>query len=305
MTLEQDRVRVRRWWRPAPIELDYADIAGLETVRDNGRPGLLLELGAGRAFRLDLASPEEAERLRAGLEEIIRPGVLRETGPLPFERFANISRDLIESKGQNILKLARFLLAQALAHRAGDVTFEPGGDGLSVSYKIDGMIFPVAGFGPEVGRRLVNCLKAAAGLAVYREDVIQEGRLVQDTLDGPQDLRVSVFPTQRGQRVAVRTFDRLKASSRLEDLGFLAGDLAELDRIARAPQGLFIIGGPAGSGKTTTLYGLLRHLQNSRGRLAGIITLEDPVECRLPGITQVQVGRREGLDFAAVLRSCL
>jgi len=307
--LSQDGLYIRRlpWLSLGAREIYYDDIAHIEQISLNGRsgPSITLEFKDGHEIRLGLSSEDEVKRLKVELEEIIRPKVIRDENPFAFDRFGGICKELVESRGSNIRKVADFLISQGICHCASDIHMEYSGDDLQVFFKIDGVLFLVVTFERAIGERLINCIKVTAGMILYRRDTIQEGRITQITNEGAQDLRVSVLPSEPGERIVIRMFDKLKSESGLEDLGFSHEILKELKRLVAAPQGFFIIGGPAGSGKTTTLYALLRHMKAVRGHLASIITLEDPVEYRIAGITQVQINPKGKLTFAGALKSSL
>ncbi|MEW6266589.1 MAG: GspE/PulE family protein [Thermodesulfobacteriota bacterium] len=302
-------LRFPRWpgLRLGAREVYYADIERLEELSVNGRPGagLTLILKDGGRIRLRLASDAEAAAFRAALGEILEPAVLKDERPRSLDDLEATARDLAASKGANYRKALDFLIAQALAHQASDLNLEPGPDRWRVWFKIDGTMFPAASFSRADGDRLINCLKVAAGLTLHRRDLIQEGRISRSDGREVNDARVSILPSAQGERVGLRLFDRLKGASDLADLGFDRETLAVLERLASSPQGLFLVSGPAGSGKTTTLYALLRRLQASRGRLANIISLEDPIEYRLAGVIQVQVNLEGGPDLARALKSSL
>lgn len=287
--------------------LHYDDIEKISVVEQNGvrRHALDLTMKHGRNLRLDLVSESDCLKLKEKLEEIISPKIIHDEKPLPLESLPGHCRELIGAPGQNHRKVLDFLISQALCRQAGDLTIDRQEGRAVVSFKIDGVFYPAVDFEPDQGERIINCLKTAAGMILYRRDAIQEGRITKNTKQGPQDIRVSVMPSEGGERAAVRLFDKLKGTSSLEDLGFSTDILQKFDQLTKSTSGLYIICGPAGSGKTTTLYALLRRLKKVRGAMAGIIALEDPVEYRLEGITQIQVEHGGALDFANVLKSCL
>ena len=286
--------------------IHYDDIISVGRSRPNGHktPGLQIRLKDGRTIRLALEAAD-LDRIQSGLEEIVSPALVSSEKAFEFEALSRAALELAASKGANVRKTVDFLINQAARHQAGDVRFVWTGPRLGVHFKIDGVSYQVAEFDEDLGRRLINCLKVAANLALYRRDAVQEGRIGSASAETPEDVRLSVLPAQDGERVVLRLFDKLKGSSAVEDLGFSPEILERLHGMVKAPGGLFIVGGPSGAGKTTTLYALLRRLEQERGRLASLISIEDPVEHRLPGIVQVQVSRHDGLDFAQILKSCL
>ena len=285
----------------------FDDIEAVGAAGPNGRKGqgLLLTLKDGRRVSLSLPSALAANQLAEDLNEILHPRVIHLPRPLSFDEVADTARALAGSRGANIRKVCDFLIGQAICHQAGDLNMEPSASGLEVLFKINGVLFPIMKFDPALGERVVSCLKVAAGLMLYRRDVIQEGRIVHDTGGDRQDIRVSIMPAESGERVAIRLFDKLKGGARLEELGFSPEMMGRLRQITAAPAGFHTICGPSGSGKTTTLYALLREIKATRGRLFSIITLEDPIEYRLPEITQVQVTHDGRLTFAGALKAAL
>lgn len=307
--LTQNSLRTGRRLLPWPgrKEIDYQDIE--QIIIDQNKDGLKttvnLSLKSGETFPLNFLSPEEAASFKEELEEILWPHILKLDQPLPFEKIRRTCGELAASKGQNIRKWMDFVIHQAICHDASDIHLESRDHRLFVQFRIDGVLFPILDVDSQLGDRALNCIKSAAGLLVYRRDTIQEGRISLSTGDEIQDVRVSILPSISGEKAALRLYDKLKGASSLEDLGFSDSIGEELKRIMTASKGLFVISGPSGSGKTTTLYALLRQIKERVGHLANVMTLEDPVEYRLPGITQVQIDSRAGVSFARGLRSLL
>jgi len=191
------------------------------------------------------------------------------------------------------------LLAEASKRGASDLHLDPTEDGVEVSLRRDGVLERLETLPRELGPRVVGRLKALAELLAYRTDVPQEGRI-----PGPPEARVAVFPTVLGERVAVR-FDAPDGEPRrLPALGLPPDALQGLERAIKEPEGVLLLTGPAGSGKTTTLYSCLHELCASDPRRS-LFTLEDPVERRIKGVTQTQVNAANGLTFARALRSLL
>lgn len=305
----QDAINIRRfpWLSSGSRVVYYDDIEDIEIVSSNSRNkgAITLRLKNKKALKLSLSSMQHAEIFKTELEEIIRPQVIRDEKPLAFNRIATVCDELAASQGQNIRKIADFIMSQGICHLASDIYMEYSKNRFYIYFKIDGVLFPVVDLVPAVGERLANCIMVAAGMILYRRDTFQEGRITQPIKEGFHDLRVSVIPSEPGERITIRMFDKLKGLSGLEDLGFSPEILTKLKQIAALPQGLFIICGPSGSGKTTTIYAFLRHLKAVRGHMASIITLEDPVEYRLEGITQIRIDLKGKLTFSKALKSAL
>ena len=210
------------------------------------------------------------------------------------------------SKAHDAVSVVDELLARASASGASDVHFEPTGKGLLVKFRLDGVLNTIEELPNGLAENIVARLKVLAGLLTYRNDVPQEGRLESRNAAGTDliDRRVAVFPTIHGQRAVVRMFYEEPALSELDQLGFGENILPALKNIAAANQGVLLLTGPAGSGKSTTLGAILRHIVSTfPGK--SIVALEDPVERRIAKVTQVQISPHGAMDFATALRSLL
>lgn len=195
------------------------------------------------------------------------------------------------------------LLAAARAEDASDVHLLPGSDGLEIRWRIDGVLQPVAVLPARMAPNVVARLKVLAELLTYRTDVPQEGRI--RSAPAEVEMRVSTFPTLHGEKAAVRVFAGPGRFLRLAELG-LPPDVEEsLSRALDETSGAVILSGPAGSGKTTTIYACLRELvARTRGQRS-LASLEDPIESSVPGVAQSQVNEAAGLTLHAGLRALL
>jgi type II secretory ATPase GspE/PulE/Tfp pilus assembly ATPase PilB-like protein len=195
------------------------------------------------------------------------------------------------------------VLAAARDAGASDVHFQPGAGGLALTWRIDGVLQPVATLPARVAPNLVARLKVLAELLTYRNDVPQEGR-IRGT-PGEVEMRVSSFPTLFGEKAVVRIFAGADRFLRLDDLGLPETITAELAHLLAETSGAIVLSGPAGSGKTTTIYACLRELAaRSRGERS-LATLEDPIEAVVPGVAQAQVNQAVGLTLESGLKSLL
>jgi type II secretory ATPase GspE/PulE/Tfp pilus assembly ATPase PilB-like protein len=215
-----------------------------------------------------------------------------------------------DGKGQvtaaEVVGLVDGLLARAVEADASDAHFEPTGSELVVKYRLDGVLNVVDRFPKAISDNVVARLKVLGGLLTYRNDIPQEGRIEipPDKVGKVVDQRLAVFPTIYGQRAVVRLFYQNRQLAELGQLGFAPAILQMLQSFATGNQGVLLLTGPAGSGKSTTLAALLRHtLDRYPGR--SIVTLEDPVEIRIEGVTQVQISPHGDLTFPVALRSLL
>jgi type II secretory ATPase GspE/PulE/Tfp pilus assembly ATPase PilB-like protein len=194
------------------------------------------------------------------------------------------------------------LLAEAVAARATDVHLEPGQDGLRVRLRVDGALLPLRQLDGEEGRQLCSRIKVRAGMDIAQRMLPQDGSLRLAVGDQVWDIRVASQPTILGEKLVLRLLPGQPVEQELTALGMnpdLAGRFA---RLLHKGQGLVLVTGPTGCGKTTTLYTALNLLDILH---LNIMTLEDPVEYRLPDIVQTQVNYRGGLDFATGLRGAL
>jgi general secretion pathway protein E len=202
-------------------------------------------------------------------------------------------------------RLVDLILAKAVACSASDIHFEPTHTSLEVCFRLDGVLHRALVLNRELAANVVGRLKVMAELLTYRQDIPQEGRLAQGQAQFGVDMRVSTFPTIHGEKAAVRVFGAAVAILDLEQVGLPDAILGELRTLFLERTGAVFLTGPSGSGKTTTLYACLRHLlRESRGG-RHIVTIEDPVEQVLEGISQSQARPGTEFDFARGLRSLL
>jgi general secretion pathway protein E len=200
------------------------------------------------------------------------------------------------------------LISVALQHRASDIHLEPTESGLRVRYRIDGILRTTRILPPEVSRKTIVALKVMSNMNIGESRRPQDGRVTQhyvtaDNLDLDLDMRVSTFPCVGGEKAVIRLLPRHKMlTTKLEDIGFTESALDIYRSWMSQPQGLIIVTGPTGSGKTSTLYATLQVLATEK---VNVITMEDPVEYNLSNITQGQVQETGGLTFASGLKAIL
>ncbi len=205
----------------------------------------------------------------------------------------------------NVVNIVDELLTKAVETGASDIHFEPTGSDLIVKFRIDGVLETIESLPRAISDNVISRLKVLGGLLTYRNDVPQEGRMeISNGHMNVIDRRLSVFPTIYGQRAVVRIFYKNQQLSNIEQLGFAPEIYSVLKQVTFANQGILLVTGPAGSGKSTTLAAILREIQKQfPGK--SIVTLEDPVEIRLDGITQVQITPFGQMTFPTALRSLL
>ncbi len=201
-----------------------------------------------------------------------------------------------------IVQLVNTLVTRAVNERASDIHIEPGEHDLRIRFRIDGVLHEVMSSPRSVSGAVVSRLKIMAELDIAERRVPQDGRVSLRVTGRQIDLRVATLPSIYGEKVVIRILDKDDAVLDLPDLGFLPESLDRFETSYTKPYGTILVTGPTGSGKTTTLYSTLNILNKPD---VNIITVEDPVEYRLAGITQVQVNRKAGLQFHTVLKSIL
>ncbi|MGE3806879.1 MAG: GspE/PulE family protein [Gemmataceae bacterium] len=201
-----------------------------------------------------------------------------------------------------VIKLCNLMIQEAIAQRASDIHVEPFADRVRVRYRIDGILVERDSMPRRLLAPIVARLKVMGGIDIAEKRRPQDGR-IKTTVSGKHfDLRVSILPTCHGQSVVMRILDRGNITVSIRDLGFAEDDYQRFHSIIKRPNGIFLVTGPTGSGKTTTLYAALNELNRPDRK---IITAEDPVEYYLPGINQVEVKHQIGLDFARIIRAML
>ncbi len=195
------------------------------------------------------------------------------------------------------------ILADALSLKVSDVHLEPGRGGVQLRYRVDGMLYDIARISEEISRRIAGRLKLLASLKLNIKDEPQDGRFTVKRFKGKDvEVRLSVVPSEFGEAVVMRVLDPSTVDLNMADLGLREDDLKIIERFLKEANGMILVTGPTGSGKTTTLYAFLKH--NSSPEVK-IITIEDPIEYHLGGVQQTQVRPKENYTFASGLRSIL
>ena len=254
----------------------------------------------GEPIRRALAMPESimahvgvgtaVEELAANLGEIVEP--IEHTAP-----------DLTVGENDGpVIRFVNSVIARAVSERASDIHIEPHEGDLIVRFRVDGILRTATSIPAARGPAIVSRFKVMSDLDIAERRVPQDGRVGLRLGDRDLDLRVATLPTVGGESVVVRLLDRSTATLDLAELGFSPHALRVWERCYRQPHGLVLVTGPTGSGKTSTLYATLGRLNDDARK---IITVEDPVEYRLPGVNQVQIRPKAGLTFASGLRSML
>ena len=198
-----------------------------------------------------------------------------------------------------IIKLVNLLISRAIENRASDIHIEPFEDELKVRYRIDGVLHDVEAAPKKLEAAVVSRIKIMAKLNISERRLPQDGRIRLKIEEREIDLRVSTIPILHGESVVMRILDKESIIIDLDLLGFPPDTLAAFNRLIKKPNGIVLVTGPTGSGKTTTLYGALDKINTPDKK---IITVEDPIEYQLKGVNQIQVKSQIGLNFANTLR---
>jgi type IV pilus assembly protein PilB len=206
------------------------------------------------------------------------------------------------SESNPVKKLLNRVLLQAIRDKASDVHFEPFEDEFKMRYRIDGVLYEMIPPPKSISLALASRIKVMASLDIAERRLPQDGRISLVVGGNPIDLRVSVLPTMFGESVVLRVLDRTQVDLRLDMLGMQQRELDMVNQLCEKPNGIVIVTGPTGSGKTTTLYSCLKKLNHIDTK---IITTENPVEYDIDGLIQVQIRPEIGLTFARCLRSIL
>jgi type IV pilus assembly protein PilB len=201
-----------------------------------------------------------------------------------------------------IVRYVNLLILQALNERASDIHIEPKPDALKIRFRIDGVMHETSTASPAIANAVVSRLKVIADMDITEHRIPQEGRVSLTVSDRQIDLRLVTLPTVWGETVVMRVLDKSQTLRSLPDLGFPADTLERFAQSYSKPYGVIVVTGPTGAGKTTTLYATLTEILTSE---KSVVTVEDPVEYQIEGVSQVQINPKAGLTFASALKSIL
>ena len=211
------------------------------------------------------------------------------------------SADLLDDTSDApIIKLVNHIISQAAKARASDIHIEPFKESFKVRYRVDGILYDLLTPPKGIQAALISRIKVMANMNIAEKRLPQDGRLQVKIGDQDIDVRISTLPTAFGERVVLRLLNKTASLLDLSELGMAPDRLGQLKRLVTSPNGIILVTGPTGSGKTTTLYAVLQSINKPE---INIITIEDPVEYQIPGISQIQVNPKIELTFARGLRS--
>ena len=214
-----------------------------------------------------------------------------------------VTTDLLKTFGDNTtVRLVNQILIKAINAGASDIHFEPYVHEVLVRLRLDGVLTNYITIPPSKYSEIVSRIKVMANLNIAEKRIPQDGKFSVKVADKDYDIRVSTIPTIFGERIVLRILDRSKGLLTLKDIGLTQENLRKIEQMLSKPYGILLVTGPTGAGKTTTLYAMLSQLKNPR---KNIITIEDPVEYQINGISQIQINPKVGLTFAKGLRAIL
>ncbi|MFP4166079.1 MAG: GspE/PulE family protein [Opitutales bacterium] len=247
----------------------------------------------------DSSQSENVSEIFAGMEgmEGGEPGEEQSDFTLPTGDESEVSEEEAP-----IIRYVHMVISEALKKRASDIHLEPLEKRFRVRYRIDGVLIEVENPPKRLQPSIVSRIKLMADISIAEKRVPQDGRINIKVGRKFIDLRVSSLPTAFGESIVMRILDKESLRLGLPELGFFSDDQETFERIVAMPDGIFLVTGPTGSGKSTTLYSALHYINHPDRK---IITVEDPVEYEMTGVNQVQVRREIGMTFAAALRSML
>jgi type IV pilus assembly protein PilB len=285
--LAQDDIAVMTGYEVRPAVASIADIEGLlERLEDP-------DFGNGAVAPMDDDEPTEVEDSR--------PAPVAPSGPLYDLREQPIDFGA-SGEDASVIQLVHRVIKEAVERGASDIHFEPGEEDMRVRYRIDGVLTEAAVIPGSAVPAVVSRVKILSDLDIAERRIPQDGRISLEVVEKAIDLRVATLPCAYGENVVMRILDQSRVMIELEQLGMLPQALERFTKAFSQAHGAVLVTGPTGSGKSTSLYGALNQLNTIE---KNIITIEDPVEYQLDGITQVQVNNKAGLTFAGGLRSMM
>jgi type IV pilus assembly protein PilB len=279
-------------------------------------------LDPGKADEIHFAAKRDVQVVVADPAEIER-GIERYYGQAESESFSDILKEIDANKSivqkvavaadddkaaaalaneVPIVKFVNLVLQQAVQDRASDIHFEPFEDEFRIRYRVDGALYEMAPPPKHLALPVASRIKIMANLNISEKRLPQDGRITMQLAGRQVDMRVSCLPTAFGESIVLRVLDRSSVNLELESLGFPKEVFNYITEVIQRPNGIFVVTGPTGCGKTTTLYSCLRRVNTIDSKL---LTAEDPVEFDIEGIMQVAINEAVGMTFAAALKSFL
>ncbi|MEO0475989.1 MAG: ATPase, T2SS/T4P/T4SS family [Planctomycetota bacterium] len=295
--------RARKWQvLPFAANDNCVMVAAVDTLLD--RAGPALDRCYRKEIQIHAVDPEALsrviEQVYAGADAI---GAGAELGS-SIDRGASVDTVSIDIDEPDAVTIYDHLFASAIMYRASDIHIDSFDQAIRIRVRVDGQIENLRELSVESGAALISRIKVMAGLNIAERRAPQDGRLRHETANGVRvDIRVATLPTKHGERLTLRLLAQDAGNITLGSLGMSTKQLEQFGQAIRQPHGLILITGPTGSGKSTTLYAAIRQLLQESN--LNVITIEDPIEYQIPGVTQVQVDHAEKVTFPKALRSTL
>jgi general secretion pathway protein E len=289
--------RARRWQvLPFAAEDDCVMVAAADTVLDQARPAL--DRCYQRRIEVHRAEPEALtrviERVYAGADALT----------VGTDRGISLDTASIDQNEPDAVALYEYVFATAIMYGASDIHLDTFEGRVRLRVRVDGQIETLRDIGVEIGTSLISRIKVMAGLNIAERRAPQDGRLRHETRNGVRiDVRVATLPTKYGERLTLRLLAQDGDDLSLSSLGMSPVQLEQFGLAIRQPHGMILLTGPTGSGKSTTLYAAIQQL--IRESTLNVITIEDPIEYEMPGVTQVEIDPAEKVTFPKALRSTL
>lgn len=234
------------------------------------------------------------------------PATLDEARALPLNRIQQrILEALDRPADAGVADAVDLVISQAAYHGASDLHLEPWAEELSVRYRLDGILQQIAVIPRAFQPKVIARIKVLADLVVYRKDVAQDGRIDREKTSCGRPMRVSAVPTIKGEKIVIRLLGDRQELYSIDSLGFQPAVVASLRELCMRSQGMVLLTGPSSSGKTTTIYAMLREMMTLQQHTTNIVTIEDPVEYAMDRISQIQVNPHVEFTFANALRAIL
>ena len=301
------RASAARMYAVVPYKVSDTSVSLL--AQDPFNPAIIddLTFTLNKDITIVVCNPEHIDSLLIatyGEEDSSIDDILGDLGESFIESQEDLSEgDLADMANQTpIIRFVNLVLQQAIKDKASDVHFEPFEDQFRIRYRIDGALYEMAPPPKNLAVPVTSRVKVLSNMNISERRVPQDGRIKMTIAGRPVDLRVSTLPTQFGESVVLRVLDKSVVNLDLEALSLPDDILQTIRDLVDRPNGIFIVTGPTGSGKTTTLYSALREVNSVETK---ILTAEDPVEYEIDGIMQVAVNHQVGLDFSRALRAFL
>jgi type IV pilus assembly protein PilB len=278
----------------AAVPSDLEDALNVAYAGSSGGSAGPLAPASGNAI-----TPAAAGRPQAGLADIIKDF----GGPVGGGGAADEDdKDGVDENAAPVIRMANAIMSQAIDSGASDIHIEPDRRNLRVRFRVDGVLHEVMPIPKHIQAPLISRYKIMSDMNIAERRVPQDGRIPIKHQNKDYDMRVSCLPSLYGEKIVMRILDKSSVLLGLNKLGLAPQIQADMEELVAQPNGMFLVTGPTGSGKTTTLYSVLHKLNSIE---KNIITVEDPIEYQLSGVTQVGINKKAGLNFSNALRSFL